>query len=260
MQSNCDLIVAASGFYLADEVKTAATAHPNQKFIIMDLEYDPPLDNVWAEVYAPDQAAFLAGYVAASVSKTGKVGTFGGINIPPVSDFMDGLALGVAYYNDKNGAHVQVLGWDVAKHDGLFTGNFVDTEDGYRMSELLMNQGADVILPVAGEQGLGAAAAVKERGNAYLIGVDTDWAAWLPEFRDLILTSIEKRLDVSVVSAVQAIDEGTFTGGTHVGTLENGGVSIAPFHALDALVSPQVKADLEQIEADIIAGKLKTKP
>lgn len=252
--------MAASGFYLADEVKTAATAHPNQKFIIMDLEYDPPLDNVWAEVYAPDQAAFLAGYVAASVSKTGKVGTFGGINIPPVSDFMDGLALGVAYYNDKNGAHVQVLGWDVAKHDGLFTGNFVDTEDGYRMSELLMNQGADVILPVAGEQGLGAAAAVKERGNAYLIGVDTDWAAWLPEFRDLILTSIEKRLDVSVVSAVQAIDEGTFTGGTHVGTLENGGVSIAPFHALDALVSPQVKADLEQIEADIIAGKLKTKP
>ena len=215
---------------------------------------------MWAEVYAPDQAAFLAGYVAASVSKTGKVGTFGGINIPPVSDFMDGLALGVAYYNDKNGAHVQVLGWDVAKHDGLFTGNFTETDDGRRAGEFLLKQGADVILPVAGGQGIGAAMAVKERGNAYLIGVDTDWAAWLPEFRDLILTSIEKRLDVSVVSTVQALDTGTFAGGTHVGTLENGGVSIAPFHDLDALVSPKAKADLKQIEADIIAGKIKTKP
>ena len=91
-------------------------------------------------------------------------------------------------------------------------------------------------------------------------GVDSDWVLIYPQYSDIILTSIEKRMDVSLVSAVKAIEEGTFTGGLHAGTLENGSVGLAPFHSLDGLVSPKVKADLEQIQAGIIAGEIETKP
>jgi basic membrane protein A len=258
INSNCDLIVMPTGIYFMDIVQELAKANPNQKFQIMDTKFEPPLDNIWGQEFSMDQAAFLAGYVAASATKTGQVATFGGVKFPVVTDFMNGFALGVAYYNEKNVAQVEVLGWDVQKQDGTFAGNFESTDDGYRIGKTLLDQGADIILPVAGRVGLGTAAAVKEHGNAYLIGVDSDWTVTYPEYADIILTSIMKRLDVSVVSAVKAIRDGTFTGGTHLGTLENGGVSIAPFHNQDGFIPPQVKPDLEQIQADIIAGKIKT--
>jgi len=82
----------------------------------------------------------------------------------------------------------------------------------------------------------------------------------IPEYRDIVLTSIMKNLDVSVVRAVKAIQDGTFSGGEHIGTLETGEVDLAPFHQFDSLISAKVKAELEQIKADIIAGKIKTKP
>ncbi len=260
IQSGCSLIIAPKGNSFGDVLKTSAEANPDQKFLTVEWAYDQPLENVWNQKFAIDQAGYLAGYLAAAVTMTGKVATFGGVDFPAVTDFMDGFALGVAYYNQKNGKQVELLGWDAAKHVGLFTNNFTDTESGRKMGNVLLDQGADIIMPVAGYVGVGAAAAVKEHGNAYLIGVDTDWAIGLPEYQDIILTSVEKRVDMSVVSAVKAIVDGTFSGGEHIGTLENGGVSLAPFHNLETLVSPQIKADLEEIKADIIAGKIQTKP
>ncbi|HET7089593.1 MAG TPA: BMP family ABC transporter substrate-binding protein [Anaerolineae bacterium] len=257
--SDCSLIVTV-GFLLGDATKAAAEANPDQKFQILDSAYDPVIPNVWGQVYATDQGAFLAGYVAAAVTKTGKVGTFGGINIPPVTDFMDGFALGVAYYNQENDTNVEVLGWDVEAHDGLFTGNFESTDDGRRMGETLMDEGADIIMPVAGPVGLGTAAAVQERGGAYIVGVDTDWTVSAPEYADIVLTSVEKRLDLSVLSAAKAVAAGIFAGGTQLATLANGQIGISPFHSLDSMVPDEVKADLEQITADIIAGTIQTKP
>jgi WD40 repeat protein/basic membrane lipoprotein Med (substrate-binding protein (PBP1-ABC) superfamily) len=260
LQSGCDLIVAPTSIFFTDIVMSSAEANPDQRFQIFEWGYDQLRDNIWRQVFDVNEAGFLAGYAAASVTRTGKLGTFGGVHYPVVTAFMDGFALGAAYYNQMNGTQVQVLGWDVEKQAGLFTGNFDSTLDGREMAERLMDEGADIILPVAGKAGLGAADVVKERGDVYLIGVDSDWVVAYPEYADIILTTIEKRLDVSVVSAVNSIVEGTFTGGTHDGTLENGGVSIAPFHNLDDLVSPTVKAELEQIKLDIIAGKIRTIP
>jgi basic membrane protein A and related proteins len=260
LATGCDLIVTV-GFLLGDATEAAARANPNQRFQILDFAYDPALDNVWAQVYAVNEAAFMTGYVAAAVSQTGRVGTFGGIPIPPVIDFMDGFALGVDYYNERHDTNVQVLGWDPANREGgLFTGNFESTDDGRRMAEALMDEGADIIMPVAGPVGLGTAAAVMERGNAYIIGVDTDWTVSAPEFASIVLTSVLKRLDVTVVQAVEAVHNGTFTGGTHLADLANDGVGIAPFHGLDHLVPDNVKAELEEIRADIIAGNIRTLP
>ena len=96
-QGDCNLIVTV-GFLLGDATAAAAEANPDQEFAIVDFAYDPAIDNVQGLVFVIDQAAFLAGYIAADQTQTGVVGTFGGVNIPPVTDFMEGFAQGVAYY------------------------------------------------------------------------------------------------------------------------------------------------------------------
>lgn len=258
LNADCRLIMMPGN--LVETAHSAAEANPEQKFLITDFLLEPSLDNVWTQLYAVDQAAFLAGYVAASVTQTGKVGLFGGADIPQVTGFMDGFALGVDYYNQKNNTDVQVLGWDPEKQDGLFIGGFCCTTEGRQLAKQLLEEGADIILPVAGKNvGWGAGAEVQEHGNAWLIGVDTDWTITWPEFSDILLTSIEKRFDASVVQAAEALAEEQFSGGIHTGGLATGEVGISPFHALEALVSDQVKTDLKQIEADIIAGKIRTR-
>src|SRR3990170_3433687 len=157
LEEGCDLIITV-GFLLGTDTQAAAEANPDAKFTIVDFAYDPTLPNVLGQVFNTNEAAFLAGYVAAATTQTGTVGTFGGIQIPPVTVFMDGFALGVDYYNQQKGTNVEVLGWDPATQTGLFTGNFESTDDGRLMGETLMDEGADIIMPVAGPVGLGTAA------------------------------------------------------------------------------------------------------
>jgi basic membrane protein A len=174
---------------------------------------------------------------------------------------MVGFEQGVRHYNQIHGASIDVIGWSSETGEGSFIGDFCCADDGYAAAERLLEAGADVIMPVAGPFiGPGAAARIKEWGSAYVIGVDTDWVLSFPQFAGFVLTSVEKKVDASVLSAVEAIANGTFQGGTHVGTLANGRVGLAPFHSLEGLVSEQVKAELQQIEADIIAGRIKTMP
>jgi basic membrane protein A len=255
----CDLIVTV-GFLLGDATKTAAERYPDQKFAIIDVFYEPPLPNVVGLRYAVHQATFLAGYLAAGVTKTGRVGTFGGIQFRELEYFMDGFALGVEHYNTVHGTEVEVLGWDPVQRTGLFAGNFESTDDGRRLGETLMDEGADIIMPVAGPVGLGTAAAIMERGNAYLIGVDTDWTVSASEFSSVTLTSILKRMDVSVMDVIREVKDGTFEGRTYLGTLDNGGVDLAPYHDLAGVVPDELQAELDQLRADIIAGQISTVP
>jgi basic membrane protein A and related proteins len=259
VEEGCNIIITV-GFLLGDATAEAAALNPDQSFAIVDFAYDPTINNVLGLVFATQEAAFLAGYAAASATQTGSVGTFGGIQIPPVTVFMDGFAMGVQYYNDQKGANVQVLGWDPNTQTGLFTGNFDSLDDGRTMGELLMGEGADIIMPVAGPVGLGTAAAARERGNVYIIGVDTDWTVSSPEYTDITFTSVLKNMDVAVFEAIKAELEGTFQGGVFVGTLANNGVGIAPFHQLDAMVSAETKAELDGIKQLIIDGQVQVMP
>jgi basic membrane protein A and related proteins len=259
VEEGCDIIITV-GFLLGDATAEAAALNPDQSFAIVDFAYDPTINNVLGLVFATQEAAFLVGYAAASATQTGSVGTFGGIQIPPVTVFMDGFAMGVQYYNDQKGANVQVLGWDPNTQTGLFTGNFDSLDDGRTMGELLMGEGADIIMPVAGPVGLGTAAAARERGNVYIIGVDTDWTVSSPEYTDITFTSVLKNMDVAVFEAIKAELEGTFQGGVFVGTLANDGVGIAPFHQLDHLVSGETKTELEGIKQLIIDGQVRVMP
>lgn len=252
-----DMIVTV-GFLLGDDTKKFAEQNPNVKFAIVDFAYDPPIPNVLGLTFATDEAAFLAGYLAAGMTKTGKVGTFGGIKIPPVTIFMVGFESGVKYYNQKHGTNVQVLGWDTAKDEGLFVGNFESTDDGRRAGEDLIAEGADIIMPVAGPVGLGTAAAVKDHPGTMLIGVDTDWCISAAEYCPVILTSVMKNMHIAVRDAIKMAVEGKFQGGTYVGTLKNGGVGIAPFHEFDDDVPASLKAELEEVKKGIIDGTINT--
>jgi basic membrane protein A len=256
IQQDCDLIVTV-GFLLGDATEKAAKANPDQNFAIVDFAYEQDYDNVRGLIFQTDQAAFLAGYLAAGMTESGKVGTFGGLNIPTVTIFMDGFAAGVEYHNQQKGTDVQVLGWNPAKQEGLFTGDFENQDNGRRTTETLLQNGADIVMPVAGPVGLGGAAALQQSGgDASLIWVDTDGCESAPQFCQLFLTSVVKNMDVAVFDTIKETLEGSFPGGVYSGTLENDGVGIAPFHEFEDQVPQALKDELEQIRQGIIDGSI----
>ncbi|TFD91297.1 BMP family lipoprotein [Cryobacterium serini] len=250
--TGCQFVLTV-GFELADATLAEATANPDVHFAIVDEVVEAP--NVKPIVFDTAQASFLAGYLAAGVSKTGIVATFGGGNQPPVTLFMDGFVDGVAMYNDKHQADVQVLGWNKDTQDGSFTGDFEDVNKGKALAQSLIDLGADIILPVAGQVGQGAAAAAIETPGVSIIWVDNDGYVTLPtQFQSVVLTSVLKNTSAAVVEAIGADLDGNFDNEPFVGTLKNGGVEIADFHDQSALVSVELVDEIEQIRSAIIAG------
>lgn len=254
VQSGCGFVLTV-GYELAPATEKAAKANPKTDFAIVDETVDAP--NVKPIIFDTAQAAYLAGYLAAGISATGKVATFGGGNQPPVTLFMDGFADGVAKYNEVHGTSVQTLGWSKAAQDGVFTGDFEDTTKGFNFTQNLIGQGADVILPVAGQVGEGAAAAALAAGNVSLIWVDNDGYDTLPaKYRGILLTSVLKNTQQAVAAIAKSSKDGTFDNTPFVGTLENGGVGIAGFHDMAAKVSAQLASEVKGLQADIISGRL----
>ncbi|MRG60512.1 BMP family ABC transporter substrate-binding protein [Agromyces sp. CFH 90414] len=254
VDSGCELVVTV-GWELAEATAEQAAAHPDTAFAIVDESVEA--DNVKPVVFDTAQAAFLAGYLAAGVSKTGVVATFGGGNQPPVTLFMDGFVDGVAAYNAAHGAQVRALGWDKAAQDGAFTGDFEDINKGKVLTEGFIDQGADVILPVAGQVGEGAAAAAVEREGVSVIWVDSDGYDTLPaEYRPVLLTSVLKNTQQAMVEIVGDVVDDAFANEPYIGTLENGGVEIAPYHDLEALVPAELDAEVEALRQQIISGEL----
>ncbi|MCU1411376.1 MAG: hypothetical protein JWR04_2083 [Rhodoglobus sp.] len=255
VDTGCGFVLTV-GYELADATADQAAKNPDIDFAIVDEVVDAP--NVKPIVFDTAQAAYLAGYLAAGVTKTGKVATFGGGNQPPVTLFMDGFVDGVAKYNEVHGTAVVALGWDKAAQDGVFTGDFEDINKGLTITQGLIDQGADVILPVAGQVGEGAArAALDSNGKASIIWVDSDgYDVLSAEFRPVLLTSVLKNTGDAVVEIVKSSIDGTFDNKQYVGTLENGGVDIAPFHDLASAVSPELSAEIDGLRADIISGAI----
>jgi basic membrane protein A and related proteins len=206
-----------------------------------------------------DEAGTLAGYVAAALSKSGKIGTYGGQQFPGVTRFMDGYYAGIKIYNEKKGGTAQLLGWDGAKQTGTFVGGdnpWGDPAKGEQLAKTFIDQGADIVAPVAGATGNGSIKAMLA-AKGYAIGVDTDQALSLPEYSKAILTSAQKVIDVAVLETFKKNAAGDKGGENFEGTLANKGVTIAPYHDLDSAVPADVKADVEQLRADIASGAIK---
>lgn len=260
VSDGCTLIIGV-GFNLEQAIHKSAEQNTDLHYALVDSSFTDgqetvTLDNGRPLLFNTAEAAFLAGYAAAGMTNTGKVATFGGMKIPSVTVFMDGFVDGVDAYNKAKGTSVQVLGWDKATQNGSFTQDFDNQTLGKEQAQQFISQGADIIMPVAGPVGLGAAAAAKADGNTWIIGVDSDWYEANPDYSSIVLTSVMKEIGASVEQTIKDSVDGKFSSDPYVGTLANGGVSLAPFHDFDAKVSDELKADLAKLTEDIKSGKL----
>jgi basic membrane protein A and related proteins len=259
ISQKCSLVVTVGGL-MGDATKAAATANANQKFAIVDDSYNPPLANVFGMTFNTAQAAFMGGYLAAGMSKSGKVATYGGLPIPPVTIYMDGFQEGVEYYNQKKNKNVSVLGWDEASQKGTFAGGFQDRNKGKQIANTFIQQGADIIFPVAGGVGLGTAEAAQEtNGKVNLLWVDFDGCENAAQYCKLFISTVLKNISPIVTKTVEDAAGGNFKSGAYVGTLANDGVGLADFHEFDSKVPQDLKDELTQIKTDITAGKITLK-
>lgn len=261
VQQNCNEITTV-GFLLGDATLKAAKQNPDIDFAIVDYAFfddkgkdiSPP--NAKGLTYSTDQPSYLAGYLAAGMSQSGIVGTFGGLPIPTVTIFMEGFRQGVEKYNEDNGTDVKLLGWD--GKDGSFTEDFEDKTKGQSVGEQLIGQGADILFPVAGPAGLGGLQAAKDAG-AKGIWVDTDGYE-STEYGDILLTSVVKGMDVSVTEAIKESMEGSFNNELYVGTLENNGVGLAPYHDFESKIPSDLQDKIEELKQGIIDGSITITP
>lgn len=260
IQQDCSIVITV-GFLLGDATEAAAAANPDVDFAIVDYAYEAPPENLQGLIYATEQSSFVAGYLAAGMTETGSVGTYGGVPIPSVTSFMSGFYQGVQYYNEAKGTDVTVLGWDPTDPEkGTYAGGFDDQNQGKQIAKNFIQQGADIIFPVAGPVGLGSAAEAQANDGVSVIWVDTDGCISASQYCDVFLTSVMKGIDTSVKDAISGVVNGTFSNAVYVGTLANGGTKIAPYNEFDAAVPAELKAEVEQVTADIIAGTITVTP
>jgi basic membrane protein A len=254
-------IIVTNGFLMGTVTQTAANKNPTVKFAIIDYGYTPIIKNVDALVFNTVEDAYLGGYLAAGMSKTGKVATFGGIKLPTVTIFMDGFWDGVQAYNAKHHTNVQVLGWNEQTQNGSFTGDFTNQTKGQTTTQTFISEGADVILPVAGNVGLGAAKAVQNADNAgghvSMLWVDTDGCISVAQYCKYFLSSVTKGIGSAVKTALLAAASGSFKGGNYIGTLANGGLVLAPFHDYASKVPASLQAELKSLQDQIVSGAIK---
>ena len=267
VDEKCTIIVGV-GFLINGAIVAAAKANPGTKFAIVDQDgFDHGADgsvypgtaypNLRGIQFATNQSAFQAGYLAAGYSKTKKVATYGGINIPPVSIYMDGFAKGVAYYNKVKGTKVLVYGWDTVKQDGTFVGSFSDHAKALQISKNFEQQGADVIFPVAGGLGGDTAGESIASKKSVTIWVDSDGFIQVPQYRSVLLVSVMKGVGSSVTAVIKDTAAGKFTGAGYMGTLANKGTLLSPYHDFASKVAARLQNEVRQIGLDIKSGALK---
>lgn len=267
--AKCNVIVTV-GFKLGDQTALSATEHPDIKFGIVDYDINftdtkklgiPSVPtNVKGLLFNTAESSFLAGYLAAGMTKSGTVGTFGGLNIPTVSIFMDGFWEGVQHYNTTKSKTVKVVGWDEPSQKGLFTADFENKAKGQTTAQNLISQGADIVFPVAGPAGLGALQAAKaSNGKVSAIWVDTDGCVSAPEYCSVLISSVYKGMDIAVQDVITTSYEDQFDNTPYVGTLENEGTGLSPYHEFDSKVPAELKSEIDQLKQDIIGGKITLK-
>jgi len=252
VQENCDITIGV-GFLLEDPIAGAAEANPDLDFGLVDATFSAgEMDNAKPIIFNTAEAAYLAGYLAAGMTETGTVATFGGMQIPSVSIFMDGFVDGVYKYNEDNGTDVTPLGWDKDAQNGTFSGDFEDQGQGQTLTEQFIAQGADIIMPVAGPVGLGAAAAAESAGDVWIVGVDSDWTA-STDYPDIILGSVVKEIGAGVFETIEHSLNDTFSGEPYIGDLANEGVSLA-YGSAD--VPQELQDQIAELQEQIASGEL----
>jgi len=263
----CDLVVTAGAAMEADTA-AAACELPEQLFAIVGAVPVAGAGSAWADaagmlrcdysnvrgiIFATEEAAFLAGYLAAGMSESHKVGTFGSADVPAVTGLMEAFAAGAGYYGEAEGVAVVVLGWDPEDPEAaLFTG-LDDPEQAGVIAESLAGAGVDVVLPVAGALGRSGAAVAAEHGMLVIGGAADPWLAD-EEFSEVWLTSLQENAAAPVLDTVVNVVERGEVGGPYVGTLANRGVGLAPYRELERAVPSDLADAVDQLASDVAAA------
>ena len=257
VDASCDVIIAV-GFNLVADVNVVAAEKKDVSFVTVD-GWSEGNDNLKPVGYKMNQSSYLAGYLAAAYSTSKVVGTYGGLQIDAVTDFMSGFYYGAKAYETETGTAVTVLGWDPVAAEGQFWGGFAPNDAvGKSIAASMLEQGADVLFPVGGDQFGAGIEAIKEAGdNGVMIGVDKDIALTSPEYADYILTSAEKRMGAATFDIIEdyAVN-GNFSGDYYMGDLANEGTDISPFYAFDDQIDQAIKDRLAELKAGIIDGSI----
>lgn len=214
-------LVWGVGFAMGDAVKEAAEANPDVQFAIIDNVYEENPANLTGVAFKQEECSFAVGYIAARMTKSGKVGFVGGIDSEIMQAFEQGYYAGIEYANKEKGLSVT--------YTGQWAESFGDAAKGKSIAQKMIQDGADVLYHAAGGTGVGMIEACSE-AKVYAIGVDMDQAHLAPE---TVITSALKRVDQAIVQISQELISGELTGGTNItlGAAEDA-VGIAPTHDL----------------------------
>ncbi len=235
-------VVVAVGFAMLDPLKEIAPQFPNTKFAIVDSDAPEGAPNCVGLKFKEEQGTFLAGYLAASMSKSNKIGFVGGMKIPLIEKFEIGYRAGAKAANPNT----QVL--------VTYTNTWNDLSKGKSQAEQLFGNGADIIFHASGKCGLGVIAAAKEKGPGfYAIGVDSDQDEVAP---GRVLTSMIKRVDNAVFDVIQKVKEGKFTTGSIVYDITQKGIGLSERKFTKQDIPAKVTQRLEELEKALASGKI----
>lgn len=257
-EGDWDIIIAGT-WQLAEFVQTYAAQHPDKYWFTYDTSVDysqPGVENVYSMLYSQNEGSFVVGALAAMMTTADmphsnddtSIGFLGGMDIPVINDFLVGFREGAQYIDSSVDVRV------------AYAGAFSDPAKGKELSLAMYDQGADVVFNVAGETGLGALDAAKERSR-YAIGVDSDQYALFaesdPEKASYIVTSMLKNVDLSILRAIEMHLEGTLPyGEAEVLGIAEGGVGVANNENFQEVIPAEFRAQLEEIEAAIASGEI----
>ncbi|KAB1455544.1 BMP family ABC transporter substrate-binding protein [Vibrio panuliri] len=234
--------IVAVGFNMSSAVEKVATEYPDIQFTIIDSVVDKP--NVQSIVFKEHEGSFLVGALAARASATGKVGFVGGMDIPLIRKFECGYRQGAHYANPNVETFLNMTGSTPAA--------FADPAKGSELAKSQFSKGVDVIYAAAGGTGMGVYQAAKDAGK-FAIGVDSNQNHLQP---GTMLTSMVKKVGVAAYNSWDQAEKGTWTPGVKVLGLKEGAVEWAYDDYNKDLVSAEDRAYLEQIQADIVSGKV----
>jgi basic membrane protein A len=256
-------VIITVGFLMGDATAAKAKQYPNIKFAIIDSSYFPTkgsaacpdtvkdcyddggLKNVTSLLFQEDEVGFLAGVLAAGMTKTGTICTVSGMEIPPVIKYVVGYQNGAKWFKPDT------------KALNVYIPSFVDPAKGKETGLSLIGQNCDVLFGVGGNTGNGGLLAAKENG-LMAIGVDVDQYGTYPEVKDALLSSAMKNVNTAVYEYLKTIKAGTSKAGILTATIKNGGVGLAPFHDWDSKIPQEVKDKIKAAEAGLKDGSLTT--
>jgi len=239
-------IIVANGWEFEDLIKEYAPKNPEKIFILNDVALSG-LKNVVSNVFSQHEGAFLAGTLAALVTKTDKIGFVGGMDIPIIASFERGFIEGIQYINKDIDVFHRYL-----DEDGKVGVGFNNPKLGYRVAHELYDKGVDIIFSVAGLSGNGVIRAAAER-KQYVIGVDADQDHMAKGY---VLTSVMKRMDLAVYTVLSELIAGSVVPGIHYFNLQNGGVSLTPMLFSREVVTDEVRSGLKTVKEKIIAQEI----